>query len=129
MSGVASVMAGVSTDGTVTGSLAVLQLNVPKSARPLTVRTTAALPELENEMFDVPCPFVIVPFVIDQSYELQPPLAEAVPLVEHAGVPSVMTGFAPASWAWAVLVDAQPFESVKVSVMSTVPLPSAVKAM
>ena len=80
-------------------------------------------------MFGVPCPYVIVPLVIDHSYESQPPSADAVPLLAQAGDPSVMTGFVPASCTRPVLVDEQPFVSVTVSVTSTGPLPSAVKKM
>src|SRR3954451_5591290 len=71
----------------------------------------------------------MLPLVIDHSYELHSELAEAVPYVEQAGVPSVMTGFVPASCARPVLVDGQPFVSVNVSVTSTGPLPSGVKKM
>src|SRR5438309_3007895 len=97
MSAVPRVIAGVATEGTVTGSLAVVQLNVPEFARPVTVRTIAVPGEPPKEMFGVPCPDTIVPLVIDHSYESQPPVAAAVVWLAQPGVPRVMTGFVAAS--------------------------------
>src|SRR5438270_11922554 len=126
MSGVPRVIVGVVTEGTVTGSLAVVQLNVPELMRPVTVRTIETPGVPLKEMFAVPCPDTIVPLVIDQSYESQP-LVAAVVWLAQPGAPRVMTGFVAASSTRAMVVDAQPFVSVTVTVTSTGALPLGVK--